>query len=546
MARLRTLTWMFLLAGAGRAQSTGGLIAGLVVDAATNNPVRRASVSLSTVEKLPQDALAWTDAQGHFAFGYLPPGKYQVRAFKDSYQPAVFGSDTPGRPATILTITGGEVRADIVFRLRRTGTISGTVFDGAGDPLPYANVELLFPQFERGKNKLVGRGNAMTDGSGHYRFDGLAPGRYGVAVAAGGTNSQPAPKAESVVSAGKSQLIYVNVPQFYPGVDHRSSATLIPLTAGKEISGIDFRISQRPAVSMRGRVLVPQQTNPNSEVNIFVYDEEGDNSGQMSVRAFGPGFEFRLENFAPGAYVLVAHALLQGRQYRGIQHVDLTSQREIDVSIAVEPGIDLLGSVTVEGPDAGKHPAAFVGLSPGDGVRSNSPPARATVGKDGNFKLTNVVPGVWDISAGPIPPGGYIKSMRLGDQDVLTEEMAISPDTSAKLKIVIGTQGASLEGDLDQPEDRQARAWVVVKPEGKHRNVQSFGASMMTDEKGHFAFKGLTPGAYRLYAFSQYSRSLMQDPEALKPFEERGVSLELKEGKNAPAKLKAIENVPEI
>lgn len=543
MFRLRTLALVSLLAGAGRAQPTGGLIAGLVVDAVTNTPVRRASVSLSTVEQRPQDALAWTDAQGRFAFGYLPPGRYQVHASKESYQQAFFGSDAPGRPAATLTISGGEVRTDIVIRLRHTGTISGTVLNGDGDPMPDNAVELLAPQFERGKSMLSMRGNAMTDAGGHYHFDNLAPGRY--AVAAGRAQTSPAPKAESVVSARQPQLWYVSVPQFYPGVDRSSSATLIPLTAGKEVTGIDFRILQRPAASLRGKVLLPEETNRNSDVTIFVYDEDGGNFSQ-STRAFGPGFDFRLDNLTPRAYTVVAQALIQGRQYRGIQHVDLTSQRETDLSMAVEPGIDLLGTVTVEGPDAGKHPAGFVGLSPGDAVRLNSQPPRANVGKDGSFKLSNVAPGVWDISAGPVPPGGYMKSMRLGDRDVLTEDMMISPDTDAKLKIVIGTLGASLEGDLDQPEDRKGRAWVVVAPDGKYRNVQSFRASMMTDEKGHFAFKGLTPGTYRLYAFAQSSRSLMQDPEALKPFLERGVAVELKEGQNAPAKLKTIENDPEM
>jgi hypothetical protein len=51
-----------------------GTIAGMVVDAGNNSPIRRAVVTLSTVEAHPQDAVAWTDGNGRFAFGYLPPG----------------------------------------------------------------------------------------------------------------------------------------------------------------------------------------------------------------------------------------------------------------------------------------------------------------------------------------------------------------------------------------------------------------------------------------------------------------------------------------
>ena len=69
--------------------STGGVIAGIAVDASSNSPIRRAIITLSTVEAQPQDAVAWTDANGRFSFGYLPPGRYQLRAMKDGYQGAV-------------------------------------------------------------------------------------------------------------------------------------------------------------------------------------------------------------------------------------------------------------------------------------------------------------------------------------------------------------------------------------------------------------------------------------------------------------------------
>src|SRR3989442_674224 len=46
--------------------SSGGVIAGSVIDAGTNSPIRRAIITLSTVEAQPQDAVAWTDANGRF------------------------------------------------------------------------------------------------------------------------------------------------------------------------------------------------------------------------------------------------------------------------------------------------------------------------------------------------------------------------------------------------------------------------------------------------------------------------------------------------
>jgi hypothetical protein len=120
--------------------------------------------------------------------------------------------------------------------------------------------------------------------------------------------------------------------------------------------------------------------------------------------------------------------------------IDLGPQGIRDIAIPVDVSIDLAGSVSVEGPDAEKHVASFVNLVPGDDIPWNAPPLRANVNKDGTFKITGVPPGIWDIGVGPIPPDGYLKSMRLGNQDVLTEEMMIRSSTSESLKIVLSTR----------------------------------------------------------------------------------------------------------
>jgi len=59
-----------------------GVIVGIVLDAGSSSPLGRAVVTLSTVEAQPQDAVAWTDSNGRFSFGYLPPGGYMLRATK--------------------------------------------------------------------------------------------------------------------------------------------------------------------------------------------------------------------------------------------------------------------------------------------------------------------------------------------------------------------------------------------------------------------------------------------------------------------------------
>ena len=82
------------------APASGG-IAGVVLEW-DNAPVRRAIVTLSTVETSPQDAVAWTDGNGRFLFSNLPAGRYQLRASKSGYEPAVYGSKMARIPAGIV------------------------------------------------------------------------------------------------------------------------------------------------------------------------------------------------------------------------------------------------------------------------------------------------------------------------------------------------------------------------------------------------------------------------------------------------------------
>jgi len=210
-----------------------------------------------------------------------------------------------------------------------------------------------------------------------------------------------------------------------------------------------------------------------------------------------------------------------------------------DLAIPLQPSIDLSGSVSVEGPDAAKSPASFVSLVPGENIQFNPPQLRATINKDGTFKIADVPPGIWDINAGPVPAGGYIKSMRLGDQDVLTEEMVIQSSTQASLKIVISTRAAAIQGDVSR-NGKTVRALVVLAPEPPWRHVLSFYRIVSADANGHFEIKNATPGAYQLYAFDELDRESMQDPEFLKPFEPAAVPVTLLEGENPPQKLLVI------
>ena len=523
-------------AGAQIPAASSGAIGGIVVDANSNAPVRRAIITLSTLEALPQDAVAWTDANGRFSFGYLPAGRYQLRASKDGYQGAAYGTETPRHLPAIIQLAAGESRSDFTFRLHLMSSISGVVLGDDGDPLAGVQVTAMTAGFQRGKRRLFPGPGVLTDSNGRYRLSGLTPGRY-VVVAT--PMYRPALRVNPEVAAGQAQQQYSYGIQYYLEADRAESAAPLALQSGQEISRIDFRLAARPTTSLQGKIVLPAGVTAVEDASISVMSENPANRIRMSASPYLPDFTFRFDQFMAGSYLLVAEASVDGRRYRGAQFIEVPPQGLRDAAIPVEPSIDLAGSVAAEGPGAEKYSASFVGLVPGDDLPWNRQPLRTSVNKDGSFKIAGVPPGVWDINAGPIPPGGYLKSMRLGDQDVLTEDMVIRSSTTARLKIVIGTQAAALQGDVvkwDQP----ARAVVLLAPDGKFRHVLSFYRVVTADEKGHFELKNATPGSYKLYAFEEFDQRSIQNPEFLKPFESAGVPVTLREGENAAQKLAII------
>jgi hypothetical protein len=279
------------------------------------------------------------------------------------------------------------------------------------------------------------------------------------------------------------------------------------------------------------------------DIVVNIMSEDYPNRLAGSSGASQPEYHFSHPQLTPGSYVLVAQATIDGKRYRGVQTINLGAQGLRDIAIPLEPTIDLAGTLSIEGPDAAKHAPSFVSLVPGDDIPWNAPQLRANVNKDGSFKIAGVPPGIWDINAGPVPSGGYIKSMRLGDQDVLTEEMMIRPSTAESLKIVIGTRAATIEGDVLQG-DQPMRAMVLLTPDGKFRHVTSFNRFTATDDKGHFEIKNATPGQYQLYAFDEFDQRNIQDPDFLKPFEKYGLPVTLREGPNDSQKLSMIPASP--
>jgi protocatechuate 3,4-dioxygenase beta subunit len=540
------------LAVAAEVASGQGSISGRVVNLVTGGPVRRAEVSIVVDGRTDLRGTAPTDGDGRFVCGSLPAGRYRLSAQKTGYAPMDFGATHPYMAGHVIVLAAGEQKKSIDIQLPQLAAMTGTVIDVDGGPAPRVGVQALHREFQRGKAVWTPAGWANTDSEGHYRLFHLMPGKY--LLTAKKFDQPPPPPTPQVQEGDAGRLVYAMT--YFPGTLERQQAKPVVLGPGETVENIDIPLLQGRPIVLEVQadlpVPAPQPTVPDqpatdgnppegsppvNQPNQFVQLSLAEKNSSMANGAqFGGGFPIggrsTFNDLQPGRYVLSGEVTLDGRLYAAREELDL-SGGSLSVILRFAPAVDLAGHVRIDG-TAGSAAGGRVFLVAGDG--SNRQGSEAHMQADGSYVLKNVPPGVWDIGFDPIPKGGYLKSMMLGDVDVLRADMNVTAETKAPLEIVVSAAGAQLSGKV---EGGLARA-VLAAPQGELAAVLSFYALATVDERGAFEMNSMTPGEYRLYAFEDLAYGAWFDPEFLQPYAERGTPVELKAGSKAEVTVQAI------
>src|SRR5262245_47085640 len=177
---------------------SGATIEGVVVDWASVQPIAGAVVELrrtqagpplrlfSPTGELIQGTLPTTfttGSDGKFAFRDPAPGEYRLYATRiRGHVPTEFGQRTPTGTGTPFTISVGQRMSVVTLRMAPVSSISGRIVDEAGDPVPFAAVDVLKSGYQDGKKTLIPGLGVRTDDRGEYRLFNLPPGEYYVAV----------------------------------------------------------------------------------------------------------------------------------------------------------------------------------------------------------------------------------------------------------------------------------------------------------------------------------------------------------------------------
>ena len=517
-------------------------VEGIVLNALTGEPLRRAQVvlrlasgrgatAMGGVRAVPRGPgiAASTDASGKFTLAGIDPGRYYLSADRNGFLRADYGAKRQGMAGTPIDLQAGAVKRDLTIKLTPQGIVAGRVFDEEGEPLQNVFVQLLQKRYFSGAQRYVPAASGATNDRGEFRLLDVQPGRYLLvarfrgAMMEGGVDSQ-------------TGLGYA--PTYYPGVAAAAQAGTVEVAAGRESGGAEMRLQRARLFRISGQV-IDASGAPVKQANVqAVVRDNPFISGPSYSFSREPDGRFEIPGVPPGSYTVLARSMEPARDGPpavAAQSVELGEHNVDGVLLSLTPGVNLGGKVAVEGGGTVKLEAVRVTLAP---AVMMLPGASAAAKGDGTFTLENVQPGKYRLTV--IQPGGdtYLKSAKLGGQEVDPRELDIAG--AQEMIVTLSTAAAKVSGTVATADGPVSQATVVLMPAEEAKRGEGAARMTTTGQDGSFTLNGLAPGDYKVFAWDDIESGAWQDPEFLKPIESKGRAVKLESSAAATLTLEPI------
>jgi Carboxypeptidase regulatory-like domain len=519
-----------VLAGAaamGQAPKVVGYpISGTVVDHVTNRPIARALVRLSPVNG-PGELNSMTDESGQFAFSDIPKGKYRLAAQRRGQRPQWFHET--GQYSTAV-VTGPDVDSTgIVFPLQALGSISGSVLDEEGEPVPSANVQLLREMVNEGEKQVLQVGNCTANSLAQFRCGNLAAGTYYLAV-------QVPPSQGAVVGgpqvAREVSDVDVTYPLTYYGdTSDGQAASPIQLAEG---AMAQVQVTMRPVPIIHVPFAGGRSGNGSwSPPQLFVRGPGGVRMGVSNFMLVIGDNKAEISGIPAGHYLVQYQRFSPGRSpVSTFQDLDLADGAPLTVANSVN-GSKISGQVVFEG---GVHPESPLQLVFFD--RTNGGGTGAEVGADGTiaFKEGTFAPGLYSMQTAS--PGFYLRSITVKGARKVGGQIELLEGSSASITIV-ATPVESLS-KLDGFALRDGKpvpgAMVLLVP--KNLESTSLFRRDQSDSDGSFTMAAIPAGQYTLIGIDDDGRGLAyKDRAVLEPYLADGQTIEFPLRSKEPVKV---------
>ena len=522
-----------------------GSLTGVVFNAATGEPLRKASVILRrTMEGgqggmqpvSPSSYSATSDASGQFTLKDVPPGRYRLMAERAGFGTQNYGAKGPNAPGSIISLGRAQHMKDLTFRMTQQGVITGRVLDEDGDPVMNAMVSCMRQAYVRGRKQWVPVNGQNTNDLGEYRMHSLAAGRYFVSA----TYRPPIMLMTDGSTGNASEESYA--PTYYPSAASLDLASAVEVASGGQVRNIDIQLRKSRTVRVKGRVsLASGKPVRNSVVRAAPRSDSSFDFMPRMGRVDIDG-RFTIAGLTPGSYWLVADSAEEGNRLTGRVAIEVGAANIENVSLTLEPLPEIQGLIKVAGGGELKMTGLRVQLQPKRiGVFGGGAGAQAS--ETGTFTVKGVNPESYDVQVFGAPDTHYVKTVRWGQADVTETGLDLSQGiTAAEFEITLAAGAATVDGSVQNDKQQPASsATIVLIPQGSRTENAQYYKLTTSDQTGAFSLKGVVPGEYRVFAFDQIESGAQMDPEFMKPFESKGERVSLKENGHESLKLKLID-----
>lgn len=495
-----------------QAPSDAYRIAGHVLNAATGQPVRSATVSLLNEDNTNVVAITITDPEGNFAFDRLPPGKYPLSASRRGFRTTFYNEHDEFSSAIV---TGPDQdTTHLSLQLKPGAVLYGTVSGDGGDPVEGASV-LLFKVPAHPGERVSQVNTSQTDDAGNYEFADLPDGSYYVAVQA-----QPwyAMHNLSSATAASSPLDVAFPLTFYDSVTQESGASPIELTFGARRQA-DITLHAVPAVHLK--VDHDSAQNAVLDVHQVVFGipvPSGDLQTVVGATPIENGGS-TLTALAPGHYVIT-----HGNPPRTVE-LDAGSAQEIPAE-AGSPTVAISG--TVRNLKGAPVEAGNVQLDPGPDARGRA--AIESPLDRGRFHIDGFAPGDWNlsVSAGVNPQAeAAVVSISQAGRTSSGSQITVG-DRPLNLSVTVSRFQTKVQGLAQQAGKPASGAMIVLIPRDPHA-FPSLARRDQSDSDGTFSLRDVPPGRYTVIAILDGWSLDWQRFDLMRRFLPGGVSIEVPE-----------------
>jgi protocatechuate 3,4-dioxygenase beta subunit len=445
----------------------GATISGNVIDA-NNTPLSEVGVYIYRSSGGYQTSVT-TDISGNYSVIGLPSGTYYILFRYPGVLSIWYGGGATSATATPVTITAPNTTSGINGQVGVGGSISGTVTDGQGSPLPYTGVKLY-----DATGGAVDGGYSNADSAGNYSISGLSSGSYYILFNPSSPDGMPQVWYYGSANWQGATPITVNSPEAKTGIDGQ-------LGVGGSISGTVTNTEMTPLGDVQVNLY-------NSEKEYYLYVST-DTSGNYSFRGLASG------QYYISYYIFGMPQIWYGGAFnqQAATPITVTAPSAITgINMQMQPAITGGGGISGTVIDSSNNPYPGVSVVLYDSTGKEVAGSYATTDWSGNYAISGLESGTYyvqfNVYSSGMPPIWYGGT---STQQGATPVTVTAPDTTIGIDGQLGV-GGSISGTVTNPTAIPLYNVYI----SLYESAGNFFLGVNTDGLGNYSFQGIPSGMY--------------------------------------------------